>query len=514
MIQFLLPEEILNYAIPRDHITGLWDSCRIYNVNETLDLVGWNEGSISELGPQPNVTAECSQWVYDKSEYTSTAVTEFGLVCHRRWFVEFGMWLYIGGEVVGFLVFGFLSDRFGRRKMFFIALACQALAGLLGGMVTSLSGILAMRALLGAFSPGCYLGALLRWEFVGPSRRSFAASLDRIVAALAMLAAPAIAYIMRDWRQLQIMISIPGFVFLACWWFVPESARWLLAVKREGDGRKIVSEMASENHQELTFDGFEDDTEQVDWAISHPKLLCMVSASRLSLIITATLWLVNSVAYHAIIGEMGRISDNNYVELVLRGLIEVPGYIMCFFSSYRFGNKKPLFLSMVTSGGLIFSYNFMPVVHPALSLTLAIFTRIFLAFAFASIYITSFEAQPTVVRGASFGVNAACYAAGELLAPFILEQDKHWLHLPMVLLGCLCIVCGLLPLILPETSDKPLMETMNDYDASKSTRNSLSSPPEDVNRQSSKKHDNVETGEDAATDTSCPSIHVTAPDKD
>lgn len=55
-----------------------------------------------------------------------------------------------------------------------------------------------------------------------------------------------------------------------------------------------------------------------------------------------------------------------------------------------------------------------------------------------------------------------CARIGGMLAPQILELNRFWGPLPLILFGGLAIFSGALALLLPETSGKPLPQTMED----------------------------------------------------
>ena len=60
------------------------------------------------------------------------------------------------------------------------------------------------------------------------------------------------------------------------------------------------------------------------------------------------------------------------------------------------------------------------------------------------------------------GISSMCARIGGMLAPQILELSRIWGPLPLILFGGLSVLAGGLALFLPETSGKPLPQTIED----------------------------------------------------
>ena len=63
------------------------------------------------------------------------------------------------------------------------------------------------------------------------------------------------------------------------------------------------------------------------------------------------------------------------------------------------------------------------------------------------------------------GLSSAAARVAGILSPFMLELKSVWEPLPFVLFGTLSIAAGLLALLLPETRNKILPETMEEGEA-------------------------------------------------
>lgn len=81
-------------------------------------------------------------------------------------------------------------------------------------------------------------------EFTGISLNYFYAIGEALVALIAWLS--------KDWKVLQLVVSAPAMGFIIYYWLVPESIRWLLAKDRNERAKGIVFHAAKINKVTLS----------------------------------------------------------------------------------------------------------------------------------------------------------------------------------------------------------------------------------------------------------------------
>jgi len=162
---------------------------------------------------------------------------------------------YVAGAVIGAILFGGLADRYGRRKLFFITLGVYAAATIASGLAPNYFIFVATRFLTGAGIGGEYaainsviqefMPARLRGRVDLAVNGSFwiGAAGGAMTAVLFLdtaLFAPE-----WGWRIAFIVGGALALGILPLRRFIPESPRWLLLQRRQGEAEAIVGSIES-----------------------------------------------------------------------------------------------------------------------------------------------------------------------------------------------------------------------------------------------------------------------------
>ncbi|MGB8355228.1 MAG: MFS transporter [Chthoniobacteraceae bacterium] len=158
---------------------------------------------------------------------------------------------YLAGAVIGALFFGYLTDRLGRKRLFFITLGLYLVATALSGVAWNYWSFLVFRALTGAGIGGEYAAINSAIDELIPAR--LRGQVDLAINATYWIGAalgsvltlylldPRIVPIWLGWRLVFGMGAMLGFVILIFRMWVPESPRWLMVHGRPDEAEKIVS---------------------------------------------------------------------------------------------------------------------------------------------------------------------------------------------------------------------------------------------------------------------------------
>src|SRR5208282_4604880 len=158
---------------------------------------------------------------------------------------------YLVGAVLGSLVFGHMTDRFGRRTFFFISLGTYLVGVALTALSWNLASFAAFRFLTGAGIGGEYSAVNSAIDELIPAR--FRGRIDLMIngsfwlgaaagaASTVILLNPRILPVDLGWRLGFGAGAIIGTVILYVRRFIPESPRWLVTHGQREEAEKTVA---------------------------------------------------------------------------------------------------------------------------------------------------------------------------------------------------------------------------------------------------------------------------------
>ncbi|XP_072106113.1 solute carrier family 22 member 6-A-like [Mobula birostris] len=210
-----LRAEFLRVFLPMDR-EGRPDKCRMYT-SPQWHLLGTNETQGN--GSQPDTQACTDGWVYDHSQFTSTIVTEWDLVCDRKSLKRMVQSIYMAGLLIGASVLGRLADKYGRQTLLLWLHFLVAVSGTCGAFSSSFPLFCFWRFLLGFGLSGISVNTIsLMVEWIPTRVRTTSTTILNFSYTAGQLLLPGFAYAFKDWRWLQLSVSVPFFIFFLYSW--------------------------------------------------------------------------------------------------------------------------------------------------------------------------------------------------------------------------------------------------------------------------------------------------------
>ncbi|MCP1175058.1 MFS transporter [Ralstonia chuxiongensis] len=163
---------------------------------------------------------------------------------------------YLVGAVFGALLFGWMTDRLGRRKLFFITLGVYILATLATAFSWSFASLVVFRVLTGAGIGGEYAAINSTIQELTPARvrgwtdlainGTFWIGAALGAGASLWLLDPAHMSLDTGWRLCFFIGALLGLIILVMRFWIPESPRWLITRGRHEEAQTIVQDIESE----------------------------------------------------------------------------------------------------------------------------------------------------------------------------------------------------------------------------------------------------------------------------
>jgi MFS transporter, SP family, arabinose:H+ symporter len=160
-----------------------------------------------------------------------------------------GSSLYVGC-IVGTLVTGYLTDRYGRKLPLTFAAGIFMVSSLLMGWSSSYTWLVIWRIMAGlGVGAASMLSPLYIAEVSPAAIRGRMVSINQLTVVIGILLAYFSNYLLADlennWRWMFASGAIPAVLFFLCVFLVPESPRWLLSKGRGDEARQVLLRLAS-----------------------------------------------------------------------------------------------------------------------------------------------------------------------------------------------------------------------------------------------------------------------------
>ncbi|XP_048244739.1 solute carrier family 22 member 15-like [Haliotis rufescens] len=320
----------------------------------------------------------------------------------------------------------------------------------------------------GSLLVGCYPYLI---EFLGRKFRPLASAIPVWVTGLCAFALS--SWLRPDWSHQHIILAALHLPFFAGWFFVPESLHWLAVKGRTDEAEKVVDQMSRYNKREKPTN-----TLQLLKQVAEEEKSLRSSGSKYTYLdiyrgwsicwkslIIQFVWACLSLVYYGISFGAGRLAGNLYLNIFLLGVVEVPTTVLTFFTNNKFGRKWTAvgFFAVATSaafGVAIIAKTVSKDEQGVIINVLALVTKLGAGGAWAAYGLLASETYPTVIRNLGYGAANTAARLGGMIAPYVFAGGDGDLVVPFVIVGSTMAVCGVLSVVMKDTKDQPLADTM------------------------------------------------------
>lgn len=393
-------------------------------IEDTLDRAGTGRFQRGLLGVFGLVWAADAMQVLAVGFTVVSIAATFDLTLKQA--VQTGT-LFFLGMLIGAALFGRLADRFGRRRVLLITVACDAVFGLLSAFSPSFGILLGLRFLTGIAVGGTLpVDYAMMAEFLpAKTRGRWLVMLEgfwavgTVVIALAAWAA-SLAGVADAWRYIFVVTAAPAVIGIWLRLWVPESPMYLLKSGKQDEAKRVMNRVLRANGKEELPPSV---TLQAPKLVTNERLLS--PALRRRTLITLAIWFLVSVSYYGIFTWIpakltadGFGFVRGYGFLVVVALAQLPGYALAAYGVETWGRRPTLigFLFVSAAACALFTI----ATSSALVGTSILVMSFALLGTWGALYAFTPELYPTALRASGMGAAGAMARLGGLLAPSVL----------------------------------------------------------------------------------------------
>ena len=403
---------------------------------------------------------------------TKTVISEWDLVCDRKWAKQVITSVQMAGVLVGATFAGQFSDSFGRKTTLYAFCLYHIVMNVVAAFSVSWIMFAVMRFLIGVG-----MGAIMvvtftfEVEFLPIKWRAILSIMPTWALGVAVFALA--SYLLENWWHLHLALAAMSAPTLLGWFYLPESVRWLCLKGKLHKARHVLEKIATINGGHVPSDANEVllnilqnelHQQKADKKYTYLDLFKTMSMIRTDVIIWIH-WFTLSFVFYGISFGVSSFSGNLYLNIFLLAVLEIPVRLTVFYFNNKYGRRNTtmtfFLLSLLPSLGCLLAHYFLSddVTRDTVVNVLCLTMKMFLGSAWGCSTVWTSEVYPTVVR--NLGYSWASFGAriGGILAPFLINFDSMPGESYFIMSGVL-LVCTVSCVFLKETKDVILTNSL------------------------------------------------------
>jgi len=435
-----------------------------------VETVHYDNGTYEKL--YPNITGQCIDdcidYEHDHSFWVSTMVTEWDLVCDRLALKTVAKLILFTGFALGSFCAGLVSDRFGRKVAIWGASVTMLIFGVITSFVPWFPVFVFTWWVTGTMAIACYTAAFVwvmelatgKWKIILGMSMNYSWPVCRLIIA-------GLAYSIRDWHWH--LRAISGFVSVGAvlLFFVPESPRWLIARGRTDEAREILYNAAQRNNRNIekekiilkkpTAAGQKGNFFDI---MKHPTL-------RIHTLIMYFNWFTTAFIMYGLALSWQNLTGGLFLNFLIGTCLDFPAKTLALVLVQSVGRKYPYMVGSFITGVMFFCTLFIPRdVYPSNwpIVVFALIGNFSTTLCFAILYMYTGEIMPTTVRAAGVGSSSLVSKVGGTLSTTVAALADIHPAIPTIIFVALGLSSSALTVLLPETKDRKMPETIDDVE--------------------------------------------------
>nr|XP_061792326.1 solute carrier family 22 member 7-like [Nerophis lumbriciformis] len=455
-------EQKMAVAIPTE-LDGTLSSCLMFSKPRHPHLLNSSE--------EPSIVQCQNGWVYDKQDFQSTLATEWDLVCSRKGMNKATATIFFIGVMCGAPLFGYLSDRFGRRRMLLVSYLSTMTFAVLSAFSTSYVMFGVMRFFTGMSLSGIsIISIVLNLEWLGVEQRTLFGIIFSFDWTLGNCVLVGIAYMVNEWRLLILAVTSPLILSLVAWRWLPESGRWLMAKGKVNEAHYYINQCAKMNNRYTYMASITPmsllesvETETNDKKYTFLDLFKTTNIRKIA-ICSGIVWFGVAFTYYGISLNISGFGLNLYLTQFIFASTELPMKIALYFLMEKIGRKVSQAGTLLSTGLFLFINMFVSKEKWIIRTIFGVLGKAVSEASFTVIFFYTIELYPTVIRQNGVGYTSFVARLAVSISPLIVLLEDMWPLLPSMTYCGMAVVSGLVALLLPETRNTKMPEFIEDID--------------------------------------------------
>nr|XP_042116250.1 solute carrier family 22 member 19-like isoform X5 [Peromyscus maniculatus bairdii] len=254
--------------------------------------------------------------------------------------------------------------------------------------------------------------------------------------------------------------------------WLSESARWLIVNNKPQKGLQELRRVACKNGVKNSGDTLTMEVvrttmrEELEATQTKPSLrdLFRTPNLRKRVFLLCLLRFTTAIPIFGFSIHLQHLKSNVFLMQCLSAVMSIPACVAAVFLLNHIGRRiSQLFLCFLF-GITILATVFVPEEMRTLHAVLITLAGANYGVIISSIILHSNELLPTMIRAMALGVTGTAGNVGAAVAPILMTLTMYSASLPWIIYGVISILAGFVPLLLPETKNKPLPDSIQDVE--------------------------------------------------
>lgn len=346
------------------------------------------------------------------------------------------------GVFIGSLLFGKLSDTYGRQNIYKYNFVVLVVASVLQFFVNTAMPLFILRLILGIVIGAEYaIGPAIITEFVPSRLRGMTLATLNVAWTVGYVGSVVIGYAMEGmgddcWRWMLASSAVFGVIILIIRIGMPESPRWLVLHGRTEEAIAVVKKFIGEN---VTIDNLLEKQEEQQHDLGYKHLF--INGMWKKTMFCAIIWLAGVIPLFGLFTFLPSVLNTLGIEdestgVMLVNLAQLLGAIVAVFIIDRFSRKKLCMWCFVISGLPLFVLGLW---SSASGVLVVLMFGIYIFFGVIAGSLSGFvypsEVFPTEIRSSGIGFCSAVSRIGSASGTFLVPVLKESAGIGAVLVG-------------------------------------------------------------------------------